>query len=117
MIKPRPLKFTAKSDTLNWRGEIETIEYAGECTFEDFDSEKFMKALNMGDLSALPPPIPRNMSYWDYVNMVFPQVPPNISRNHFKLIESDVVMGDLKFVLVEDYRTVNEWRYVDGGGK
>ena len=117
MTKPRQLKFTAKLDTLNWHGEIETTEYTGECTFENFDSKMFMKALNIGDLSALPSPIPQNVFYRDFDKMVFPQVPPNITRNHFRAIESDVVTGALKFVVVEDHRTVNEWRYVDGGGK
>ena len=116
MTKPRPLKFTAKLDTLNWRGEVETIEYAGECTFEDFDSEKFMKALNMGDLSALPSPLPKNTFYSDFARNIFPRLPPNIRRGDFRTLESDAVIGTVKFVVVANHNTVNEWRYVDGRG-
>ena len=117
MKKPRPLKFTANMDLLNWRGDVETVEYTGEHIFEDFDSEVFMKALNIGDLSSLPSPLPANTFYSDFDREVFPQIPSNLTRSSFKTIESSAVSRVLKFVVVENYRTVNEWRYVNDDGK
>lgn len=117
MTKPRPLKFTAKLDTLNWRGEVETKKYTGERNFENFDSERFMKALNLGELESLPRPCAEMVFMGDFIRETFHDVPSDLHFHSglFHTIESEVMFGQVKFVVANDGQCVYKWRYVDGG--
>lgn len=115
MTKPRPIKFTATLDTLDWRGEVETKKYTGERIFENFDSERFMKALNVGELESLPRPYAKSMFISDFIRETFYDAPPDLSFMLYRTIESEVMFGQVKFVLTNDGQCVYEWRYVDGG--
>ena len=117
MVKPRPIKFTATLDTLNWRGEVETKKYTGERNFENFDSERFMKALNLGELKSLPQPCAKEGIVFisNFIRETFHDAPSDLSFGLFRTIESEVMFGQVKFVVANDGQCVYEWRYVDGG--
>ena len=112
MNKPRTLKFFAKIDMLDWNSDVVTKVLESETTYDRFDPETIMKALNMGDLKTIPSPFVDKRAGWEIWKNLFSGDTLPWKCTNARCIESETVFNRLKFVVIDDYDNVMEWRFV-----
>ena len=118
MNTPKTLRFFAKIDTLDWNCEVVTKVLESETVYENYNVETFMKCMNIGNLKAIPSPFEAAKSIgWEIWETLFGGDDLPWKHVNARCIESEVVFNMLKFVVIDDYDVVMEWRLAKDDGK
>lgn len=108
MVKTRKIKIIATYSTLNWKSEKVSNKLVGETDFDDYDSEKFMKALNFGDLSSIPSPFKNNeYSTYGETRKIFGR---ELDIGKMDVVETEPILG-VKYVISKMGKNVSKWTY------
>lgn len=111
MAKTKQIKLIAHFNKLDWKMNVVENTLEGVINYDDFDSQRFMKAMHGGDLSSLSCPL--KLDSVNTYSKIF-NVANDDELDYADKIETEVVAGGLKFVVRRNYTSVMKWEYLNG---